>query len=59
MDTGYLMSLSYKIVQKIFDFRCHWPNDIFGQTSDDDIIAILNIYCASQADKRTGMLSFL
>ncbi|XP_078324713.1 protein furry-like isoform X3 [Crassostrea virginica] len=44
-----------KAIQLLRSFRCHWPNDIFGQTSDDDIIAILNIYCASQADKRTGL----
>ncbi|XP_061189012.1 protein furry-like [Saccostrea echinata] len=44
-----------KAVQLLRSFRCNWPNDIFGQTSDDDIIAILSIYCASQAEKRTGL----
>lgn len=52
----YVNGLQFvKAVQLLRSFRCHWPNDIFGQTSDDDIIAILNIYCASQAVKRTGL----
>ncbi|XP_048776245.2 protein furry homolog-like isoform X3 [Ostrea edulis] len=44
-----------KAIQLLRSFRCNWPGDIFGQTSDDDIIALLNIYCASQAEKRTGL----
>ncbi|KAK3100413.1 hypothetical protein FSP39_019611 [Pinctada imbricata] len=44
-----------KAVQLLRSFRAVWPSDVFGQTSEDDVLAILNIYCASQAEKRTGL----
>ena len=31
---------------------------MFGQTNEDDVLAILNVYCAAQAEKRTGTVSY-
>jgi hypothetical protein len=35
-----------------------WQNDIFGMTAEDDMIALLNIYCCSLAEKKSGMFLF-
>ena len=35
-------------------FRSMWQNDIFGMTSEDDVIALLNIYSCSLAEKKPG-----
>lgn len=32
-----------------------WQNDIFGMTSEDDVVTLLNIYCSSMAEKKQGM----
>ena len=35
-------------------FRSIWPGDMFGQSSDDDVITLLNMYCTGLAEKKTG-----
>lgn len=40
-------------------YRSLWPNDMFGQANEDDVIVLLNIYCTSLAEKRTGMYTIV
>ncbi|KAK6173600.1 hypothetical protein SNE40_017021 [Patella caerulea] len=52
----YLQTQQYlKAVQLLRSFRSLWPNDVFGMTSEDDVVALLNIYCSSLSDKKTGI----
>ena len=34
--------------------RSIYPNDVFGMTVEDDITALLNIYCSCLAEKKSG-----
>ena len=48
----YISGQQYvKAVQLVRSFRSLWPNDMFGQGNEDDILSLLNIYCAYQAEK--------
>lgn len=31
-----------------------WPGDMFGQTNDDDLVTLLNVFCIELAEKKTG-----
>ncbi|GAB1603756.1 protein furry-like isoform X6 [Argonauta hians] len=47
----YLTAHKYlEALQLLQLFRCEWPGDIFGVSSDDDILVLLNIYCCSFAE---------
>ena len=37
-------------------YRSIWPGNMFGQSSDDDIITLLNMYCGGLAEKKTGRM---
>ncbi|XP_063413170.1 protein furry-like isoform X1 [Mytilus trossulus] len=48
----YISGQQYvKAVQLVRAFRSVWLNDMFGQGNEDDILSLLNIYCAYQAEK--------
>ncbi|KAL3879804.1 hypothetical protein ACJMK2_032086 [Sinanodonta woodiana] len=52
----YLRSQQYqKAIQLLRSFRSIWPDDLFGQSSDDDTVTLLNIYCGGLAEKSTGI----
>nr|AOV18883.1 furry [Lymnaea stagnalis] len=54
----YLQGGKYlNAVQILRCFRSLWPNDIFGMTTDDDVLTLLNIYCSSLADKKQGVFA--
>ncbi|XP_021378295.1 protein furry-like isoform X2 [Mizuhopecten yessoensis] len=48
-----------KAIQLLRSFRSLWPNDMFGQATEDDVIVLLNIFCTSQAEKRTGIFALI
>lgn len=54
--TEYIKSQQYqKAVQLVRSFRTMWPGDMFGQTQDDDLVTLLNVFCIEMAEKKTGV----
>ncbi|XP_053400043.1 protein furry-like isoform X2 [Mercenaria mercenaria] len=52
----YIKSQQYqKAVQLVRSFRTMWPGDMFGQTQDDDVVTLLNVFCIEMAEKKTGV----
>ncbi|KAK6976868.1 protein furry, partial [Biomphalaria glabrata] len=54
----YLQGGQYlKAIQILRCFRSSWPNDVFGMTTEDDVMTLLNIYCSSLAEKKQGLFA--
>ncbi|XP_048243647.1 protein furry-like isoform X3 [Haliotis rufescens] len=52
----YIHSQQYpKAIQLLRSFRSIWPNDVFGMSSEDDILTLLNIFCSCLAEKKAGI----
>lgn len=41
-------------LQLLRHFRYHWPDDVFGTSEEDDVLALMNIYC-SCVSQTTGI----
>ncbi|XP_025086109.1 protein furry homolog isoform X4 [Pomacea canaliculata] len=56
--TEYLTShQQLQAIHILRSFRSMWQNDIFGMTSEDDVVTLLNIYCSSMAEKKQGLFA--
>ncbi|KAL4229824.1 hypothetical protein ACF0H5_010216 [Mactra antiquata] len=54
--SDYVKSQQYqKAIQLLRSFRTMWPGDMFGQSHDDDIHTLLNVYCVSMTEKKSGV----
>ncbi|XP_075892588.1 protein furry homolog isoform X2 [Nelusetta ayraudi] len=53
-NNGYLMAIRY-----IRECRTAWPNDIFGNHSEDEVQTLLNIYFRHQSLGQTGTFALV
>ncbi|XP_012945432.1 protein furry homolog isoform X2 [Aplysia californica] len=54
----YLTGGQYlRAIQILRCFRSLWPSDVFGMTVEDDVLMLLNIYCSSLAEKKSGVFA--
>uniref|UniRef100_A0A0B7AGE7 Protein furry C-terminal domain-containing protein n=1 Tax=Arion vulgaris TaxID=1028688 RepID=A0A0B7AGE7_9EUPU len=54
----YLHGAQYlKAIQILRKFRSQWPNDIFGMSTEDDMLTLLNIYCSNLAEKKQSVFA--